>query len=68
MCLIPNLLGIFIREAMTNHPNQVVEGCCLDMAITFNGLICNQMYVMMYGVYHLRAFGMFSMMYWFSYL
>ena len=50
-------VGIFIKEAMTNHPNQVVEGCCSDMAITFNGLTCNQMYVMMYGVYHLRAFG-----------
>lgn len=50
-------VGLFIKEAMTNHPKQVVEGCCSDMAVTFNGLTPNQMHVMMYGVYRLRAFG-----------
>ncbi|XP_044635999.2 C1GALT1-specific chaperone 1-like [Equus asinus] len=42
--------GLSIKEAMTNHPNLVVEGCCSDMAVTFNGLTPNQMHVMMYGV------------------
>lgn len=50
-------VGLFIKEAMSNHPNLVVEGCCSDMAVTFNGLTPNQMHVMMYGVYRLRAFG-----------
>ncbi|XP_017736154.1 PREDICTED: C1GALT1-specific chaperone 1 [Rhinopithecus bieti] len=50
-------VGLSIKEAMTYHPNQVVEGCCSDMAVTFNGLTPNQMHVMMYGVYRLRAFG-----------
>ncbi|XP_054565601.1 C1GALT1-specific chaperone 1 isoform X1 [Eptesicus fuscus] len=50
-------VGLFIKEAMANQPNQVVEGCCSDMAVTFNGLTPNQMHVMMYGVYRLRAFG-----------
>lgn len=61
-------VGLFIKEAMTNQPNQVVEGCCSDMAVTFNGLTPNQMHVMMYGVYRLRHLDMFSMMHWFSYL
>lgn len=50
-------LGGFITEAMATRPNQVVEGCCPDMVITFNGLTPNQMHVMMYGVYRLRPFG-----------
>uniref|UniRef100_A0A8D0L8L2 C1GALT1-specific chaperone 1 n=1 Tax=Sphenodon punctatus TaxID=8508 RepID=A0A8D0L8L2_SPHPU len=50
-------VGSLIKEAMTNHPQQVVEGCCSDMAITFNGLSPNHMHVMMYGVYRLRAYG-----------
>ncbi|XP_024422585.2 C1GALT1-specific chaperone 1 [Desmodus rotundus] len=50
-------VGLFIKEAMTNQPNLVVQGCCSDMAVTFNGLTPNQMHVMMYGVYRLRAFG-----------
>ncbi|ELV11589.1 C1GALT1-specific chaperone 1 [Tupaia chinensis] len=50
-------IRLFIKEAMTYYPNQVVEGCCSDMAVTFNGLTPNQMHVMMYGVYRLRAFG-----------
>ncbi|XP_047423625.1 C1GALT1-specific chaperone 1-like [Sciurus carolinensis] len=48
---------LFIKEAMNNHSNQVVGRCCSDMAVTFNGLTPNQMHVMMYGVYRLRAFG-----------
>lgn len=50
-------VGLFIKEAMTNQPNLVVEGCYSDMAVTFNGLTPNQTHVMMYGVYCLRAFG-----------
>ncbi|XP_019395733.1 PREDICTED: C1GALT1-specific chaperone 1 [Crocodylus porosus] len=50
-------VGSLIKEAMSNHPQQVVEGCCSDMAITFNGLAPNHMHVMMYGVYRLRAYG-----------
>ncbi|XP_037663008.1 C1GALT1-specific chaperone 1-like protein [Choloepus didactylus] len=46
-----------IQEAVTNNPQQVVEGCCSDMAITFNGLTPPKMEVMTYGVYRLRAFG-----------
>ncbi|XP_004369571.1 C1GALT1-specific chaperone 1-like protein [Trichechus manatus latirostris] len=46
-----------IKEAMSNNPQQVVKGCCSDMAITFNGLTPRKMEVMMYGVYRLRAFG-----------
>ncbi|XP_066216592.1 C1GALT1-specific chaperone 1-like [Saccopteryx leptura] len=50
-------VGLLIQEALTNQTNLVVEGCCSDMAVTFNGLTPNQMHVMMYGVYRLRAFG-----------
>ncbi|XP_045405452.1 C1GALT1-specific chaperone 1-like protein [Lemur catta] len=46
-----------IQEHMSNNPGQVVEHCCSDMAITFNGLTPQKMEVMMYGVYRLRAFG-----------
>ncbi|XP_048208992.1 C1GALT1-specific chaperone 1-like protein [Perognathus longimembris pacificus] len=46
-----------IQEAMPTKPQQVVKGCCSDMAITFNGLTREKMEVMMYGVYRLRAFG-----------
>ncbi|XP_012379627.2 C1GALT1-specific chaperone 1-like protein [Dasypus novemcinctus] len=46
-----------IHEAVLKNPQQVVEGCCSDMAITFNGLTPQKMEVMMYGVYRLRAFG-----------
>ncbi|XP_075391953.1 C1GALT1-specific chaperone 1-like protein [Tenrec ecaudatus] len=46
-----------IQEAISNNPQHVVEGCCSDMAITFNGLTPRKMEVMMYGVYRLRAFG-----------
>ncbi|XP_044538680.1 C1GALT1-specific chaperone 1 [Gracilinanus agilis] len=50
-------IGFLIKEAMSNNPQQVVEGCCSDMAVTFNDLAPNQMHVMMYGVYRLRAYG-----------
>ncbi|KAM4867587.1 C1GALT1-specific chaperone 1-like protein [Thomomys bottae] len=46
-----------IQEAMPSNPQHVVKGCCSDMAITFNGLTPQEMEVMMYGVYRLRAFG-----------
>ncbi|XP_037350040.1 C1GALT1-specific chaperone 1-like [Talpa occidentalis] len=49
-------VGLFIKEGLINH-TKVVEGCCSDMAVTFNGLSPNEMHVMMYGVYRLRAFG-----------
>ncbi|XP_063288161.1 C1GALT1-specific chaperone 1 [Pelobates fuscus] len=50
-------VGTLIKEAMENDPQKVVEGCCSDMAITFSGLSPNNMQVMMYGVYRLRAYG-----------
>ncbi|KAM4695834.1 C1GALT1-specific chaperone 1 [Rhinophrynus dorsalis] len=50
-------VGTLIKEAMTNNPQKVVEGCCSDMAITFSGMSPNGMHVMMYGVYRLRAYG-----------
>ncbi|XP_038604547.1 C1GALT1-specific chaperone 1 isoform X2 [Tachyglossus aculeatus] len=50
-------IGTLIKEAMSNHPERVAEGCCSDMAVTFNGLSPNHMHVMMYGVYRLRPYG-----------
>ncbi|XP_032886582.1 C1GALT1-specific chaperone 1 [Amblyraja radiata] len=46
-----------IEESMSNHKNEVVEGCCSDVAITFHGGSPNHMHVMMYGVYRLRPYG-----------
>lgn len=46
-----------ISESMKENPNNVVEGCCSDMAVTFNGLSPTQMQVMMFGVYRLRPYG-----------
>ncbi|XP_061542361.1 C1GALT1-specific chaperone 1 [Phycodurus eques] len=46
-----------IKDSMKNNPNDVVEGCCADLAVTFNGMTPNQMQVMMYGVYRLRPYG-----------
>ena len=46
-----------IQETMSHNPEQVVEGCCSDTAITFNGLTPENMIVMTYGVYQPRAFG-----------
>ncbi|XP_031196231.1 C1GALT1-specific chaperone 1-like [Mastomys coucha] len=50
-------IGRLIKEAMADYPNEIVQGCCSDVAISFSGLTPNQMHVMMYGVYRLRAFG-----------
>ncbi|KAK9518291.1 hypothetical protein VZT92_023602 [Zoarces viviparus] len=46
-----------ISDSMKANPNNVVEGCCSDMAVTFNGMSPNQMQVMMFGVYRLRPYG-----------
>ncbi|XP_032383801.1 C1GALT1-specific chaperone 1 [Etheostoma spectabile] len=46
-----------ISESMKDNPNNVVEGCCSDMAVTFSGMSPNQMQVMMFGVYRLRPYG-----------
>lgn len=46
-----------ITDSMKNNPTNVVEGCCSDMAVTFNGMTPNQMQVMMFGVYRLRPYG-----------
>lgn len=50
-------ITMFIKEAITDYPNNVIEGFCSDMVITFSRLTPDQMHVMMYGVYRLRAFG-----------
>lgn len=50
-------LGALITNSMQENPSRVVEGCCSDMAVTFNGMSPNQMQVMMYGVYRLRPYG-----------
>ena len=46
-----------IQGTMSHNPEQVVEGCCSDIAITFNGLTPENMIVMTYGGYQSRAFG-----------
>lgn len=46
-----------ITDSMRDNPNNVVEGCCSDMAVTFGGMTPNQMQVMMFGVYRLRPYG-----------
>lgn len=46
-----------IKDSMKDNPTNVVEGCCSDMAVTFNGMSPNQMQVMMFGVYRLRPYG-----------
>lgn len=50
---VENLIQASIQE----NPTDVVEGCCSDMAVTFNGMSPSQMQVMMYGVYRLRPYG-----------
>lgn len=50
-------LSTLIKDSMRDNPTAVVEGCCSDMAVTFNGMSPNQMQVMMYGVYRLRPYG-----------
>lgn len=46
-----------ITDSMKDNPNNVVEGCCSDMAVTYSGMTPNQMQVMMFGVYRLRPYG-----------
>ncbi|XP_057706412.1 C1GALT1-specific chaperone 1 [Corythoichthys intestinalis] len=46
-----------IKDSMNNHPNNVIESCCADLAVTFNRMTPNQMQTMMYGVYRLRPYG-----------
>ncbi|XP_034545724.1 C1GALT1-specific chaperone 1 [Notolabrus celidotus] len=46
-----------IKDSMKDNPSNVVEGCCSDLAVTFNGMSPNQMQVMMFGVYRLRPYG-----------
>ncbi|KAG9272704.1 C1GALT1-specific chaperone 1 [Astyanax mexicanus] len=50
-------VGMLISDSMVQNPNDVVEACCSDMAITFSGMNPSQMQVMMYGVYRLRPYG-----------
>ncbi|XP_006003899.1 C1GALT1-specific chaperone 1 [Latimeria chalumnae] len=50
-------VSTLIQDAISQKSKQIVEGCCSDVAITFNGLNPNHMHVMMYGVYRLRAYG-----------
>ncbi|XP_068596654.1 C1GALT1-specific chaperone 1 [Brachionichthys hirsutus] len=50
-------LNNLITDSMSNNPTDVVEGCCSDLAVTFNGMSPNQMQVMMFGVYRLRPYG-----------
>ncbi|XP_034453888.1 C1GALT1-specific chaperone 1 isoform X1 [Hippoglossus hippoglossus] len=46
-----------ISDSMKENPNNVLEGCCSDMAVTFTGMSPGQMQVMMFGVYRLRPYG-----------
>lgn len=46
-----------ISDSIKANPQNVIEGCCSDMAITFSGMSPNQMQVMMFGVYRLRPYG-----------
>ncbi|XP_018549752.1 C1GALT1-specific chaperone 1 [Lates calcarifer] len=50
-------VNTLITDSMKDNPNNVVEGCCSDMAVTFSGMSPNQMQVMMFGVYRLRPYG-----------
>ncbi|XP_026185422.1 C1GALT1-specific chaperone 1 [Mastacembelus armatus] len=50
-------VNTLIANSLQENPTNVVEGCCSDMAVTFNGMSPNQMQVMMYGVYRLRPYG-----------
>ncbi|KAL6032264.1 hypothetical protein STEG23_016121 [Scotinomys teguina] len=50
-------IGMFVKEAIPEYPKDIVDGCCSDTAVTFSRLTPDQMHVMMYGVYRLRAFG-----------
>lgn len=50
-------LETLIKDGMRDNPSNVVEACCSDLAVTFNGMSPNQMQVMMFGVYRLRPYG-----------
>ncbi|KAG7329150.1 hypothetical protein KOW79_007324 [Hemibagrus wyckioides] len=50
-------VNTLISDSMSQNPDDVVEACCPDMAITYGGMSPSQMQVMMYGVYRLRAYG-----------
>lgn len=50
-------VSTLISDSITQNPDDVVESCCSDMAITYGGMSPSQMQVMMYGVYRLRAYG-----------
>ncbi|XP_058857488.1 C1GALT1-specific chaperone 1-like [Acipenser ruthenus] len=50
-------VNTLIKEALAEKPQEVVKGCCSDVAITFHGQSPNHMQVLMYGVYRLRPYG-----------
>ncbi|XP_041075529.1 C1GALT1-specific chaperone 1-like [Polyodon spathula] len=50
-------VSTLIKEALAKKPQEVVNGCCSDVAITFHGQSPNHMQVLMYGVYRLRPYG-----------
>ncbi|KAK6480328.1 C1GALT1-specific chaperone 1 [Huso huso] len=50
-------VNALIKEALAEKPQEVVKGCCSDVAITFHGQSPNHMQVLMYGVYRLRPYG-----------
>lgn len=50
-------VNTLISESISENPDDVVEACCSDMAITYGDMSPSQMQVMMYGVYRLRAYG-----------
>ncbi|KAI5630030.1 C1GALT1-specific chaperone 1 [Silurus asotus] len=50
-------VNTLISDSIKQNPEDVVESCCSDMAITYSGMSPSQMQVMMYGVYRLRAYG-----------
>ncbi|KAM3613117.1 uncharacterized protein V6R79_020634 [Siganus canaliculatus] len=50
-------VNTLVSDSLKDNPTNVVEGCCSDMAVTFNGMSPNEMQVMMFGVYRLRPYG-----------
>ncbi|KAJ8398016.1 hypothetical protein AAFF_G00433630 [Aldrovandia affinis] len=50
-------VGSLISNSLALNTQDVIEGCCSDMAVTFSGMSPNQMHVMMFGVYRLRPYG-----------
>uniref|UniRef100_A0A8C4QMN8 C1GALT1-specific chaperone 1 n=1 Tax=Eptatretus burgeri TaxID=7764 RepID=A0A8C4QMN8_EPTBU len=45
------------EQGQSSSQGNIIEGCCSDLAITFGNVPGNQMHVLMFGVYRLRAFG-----------